>query len=244
MQSVIARNEAILRFDCFVLRNDRISTAIGANNQHFSMPLHSIINHNLTTQIYVWKIEETFEDLFDEVALNDVNLIRLNTMKSEQHQRGFLSVRKLLQESGLTDFDLHYTQDGKPYLKNGKFISISHSHEFSAIIISEQAVGIDLEIQKEKALKIASRFMDISHLENLSQTDKIKKATIVWGIKETIFKIKNEKGISFPNHIFESEFSLSDQKATAQLRFDNLIEDFNIHFEEIEDYILVYAFQA
>ena len=208
------------------------------------MPLHSIINHNLTTQIYVWKIEETFEDLFDEVALNDINLIRLNTMKSELHQRGFLSIRKLLEEAGLNDFDLFYTPDGKPHLKNGKHISISHSHKFSAIIISDQAVGIDLEIQKDKALKIASRFMDVSHLENLSETDKIKKATIVWGIKETIFKIKNEKGISFPNHIFEAEFSLPDQKTTAQLRFNNLIENFNIHFEEIEDYVLVYAFEV
>ena len=214
------------------------------------MPLHSIINHNLTTQIYIWKIEETFEDLFDEVVLNDINLVRLNTMKSEQHQRGFLSVRKLLQEAGYSDLDLDYSPEGKPYLKPNAIhiepveISISHSHEFSSIIISDQLVGIDLEIQKNKALKIASRFMDVSHLENLSESDKIKKATVVWGIKETIFKIKNEKGISFPNHIFESEFSLSDQKATAQLRFDNLIENFNIHFEEIEDYILVYAFQA
>ena len=81
-------------------------------------------------------------------------------------------------------------------------------------------------------------------IADLSEADKIKKATIVWGIKETIFKIKNEKGISFPNHIFETEFSLSDQKTTAQLRFNNLIENFNIHFEEIEDYVLVYAFEV
>ena len=207
------------------------------------MPLHSIINHNATTQIYVWKIEETFEDLFDEVALQDINLIRLNTMKSEQHQKGFLSIRKLLQEAGLTDFDLCYTTDGKPYLKNGKHISISHSHEFAALIISNQAVGIDLEILKEKALKIAPRFMNVAHLKNLSETNKIKKTTVVWGIKEAIFKIKNEKGISFPNHIFETDFDLSDQKTRAQLRFNNLIENFTIHFEEIENYILVYAFQ-
>ncbi len=207
------------------------------------MPLHSIINPNATTQIYVWKIEETFEDLFDEVALNDVNLIRLNTMKSEQHQRGFLSVRKLLQGAGYSDFDLHYTQDGKPQLKNGKYISISHSHEFATVIISDQKVGIDLEICKEKVLKIAPKFMNIDHLGNLSEPNQIKKATVIWGVKEAIFKIKNEKGISFPDHIFEEKFNLSDKKTTAQLRFNNLIENFNIHFEEIENYILVYAFE-
>ncbi|WP_310556613.1 4'-phosphopantetheinyl transferase superfamily protein [Flavobacterium sp.] len=214
------------------------------------MPLHSIINPNATTQIYIWKIEETFEDLFDEVALNDINLLRLNTMKSEQHQRGFLSVRKLLQEAGYSDFDLHYSPEGKPHLKpNNRLtepveVSISHSHSFSTIAISDKPIGIDLEIAKEKSLRIAHRFMDITHLENLSESDKIKKATVVWGIKEAIFKIKNEKGISFPDHIFESEFSLSDQKTTAQLRFNNLIENFEIRFEEIENFILVYAFEA
>jgi 4'-phosphopantetheinyl transferase len=213
------------------------------------MPLHSIINYNLTTQIYVWKIEETFEDLFDEVALNDLNLIRLNTMKSEQHQRGFLSVRKLLQEAGYSDFDLQYSPEGKPYLKPNSShiepveISISHSHEFSTIIISKQKVGIDLEICKEKVLKIAPKFMNVAHLMNLSETDQIKKATVIWGVKEAIFKIKNEKGISFPDHIFEDNFSLQDKKAKAQLRFNNLIENFQIHFEEIENYILVYAFE-
>jgi 4'-phosphopantetheinyl transferase len=212
------------------------------------MPLHKIITHNSETKIYIWKIEESFEDLFDEVVLNDINLIRLNTMKSEMHQRGFLSVRKLLQEAGYSDFDLHYGQDGKPHLKDNLFISISHSSEFSTIAISDKPVGIDVELAKEKVLKIASRFMDISHLEGLSEEEQIRKATVVWGIKESVFKIKNEKGISFPDHIFENTFLLSDKKATAQLSFNNLIESFDIFFEEIDSnnsqtYTLVYAFE-
>ena len=218
------------------------------------MPLHKIITHDSSTKIYIWKIEESFEDLFDEVVLNDVNLIRLNTMKSEMHQRGFLSVRKLLQEAGYSDFDLHYDQDGKPNLKPNSChiepveISISHSFEFSTIIISDKPVGIDIELAKEKVLKIASRFMDVSHLEDLSEKEQIRKATVVWGIKESVFKIKNEEGISFPDHIFENTFLLSDKRATAQLTFNNLIESFDIFFEEIDsnnsqNYILVYAFE-
>lgn len=208
------------------------------------MPLFKTFNFQENTQIYIWKIEETFEDLFDEVALNDLNLIRLNTMKSEQHQRGFLSVRKLLQEAGYSDFDLQYSPEGKPHLKDNKFISISHSHAFSTIAISNKAIGIDLEIAKEKSLRIAHRFMNIAHLENLSEIDQMKKATVIWGIKEAIFKIKNEKGISFPDHIFEDEFNLVDKKAKAQLRFNNTIEKFDIHFEEIEEYVLVFAFEG
>ena len=84
--------------------------------------------------------------------------------------------------------------------------------------------------------------MDISHLENLSHQNQIKKATIIWGIKESVFKIENQKGISFPDHIFEDDFQVTDKKTSAQLRFNNKVENFDINFEEIEDYILVWGF--
>lgn len=85
--------------------------------------------------------------------------------------------------------------------------------------------------------------MDISHLENLSIEDKVKKATVIWGIKESIFKIKNETGISFPNDIFEEDFSWEDKKATATLKFNKKEEKFQILFDAIEDYIFVCAFE-
>ena len=58
-------------------------------------------------------------------------------MKSDLHQRGFLSVRHLLKEVGYSDADLIYDEFGKPHLKDGKHISITHSFTFSAIIISD-----------------------------------------------------------------------------------------------------------
>ncbi len=162
------------------------------------MPLHKIITPNSSTKIYIWKIEETFEDLFDQVVLNDINLIRLNTMKSEMHQRGFLSVRKLLQEAGYADTDLHYNQDGKPHLKDNKFISISHSSQFSTIAISDKPIGIDIELAKEKVLKIASRFMNISHLEDLSVSEKLEKPLLCGVLKSLSSKLKMKKELVFP----------------------------------------------
>ena len=207
------------------------------------MPLFKTISIDEQTKVFVWKITESFDQLFSEVALNNVSLARMENMKSESHRKGFLGVRMLLQHIGHTDFDLYYDVFGKPHLKGEKHISISHSYEFSALAISKKKIGIDLEKLKEKTLKIAPRYMDISHLKNLSVEDKIKKATVVWGIKETLFKIKNEFGISFLDHIFESPFSLEDKKAKAQLKFNNQVENFKIVFDSIEDYIFVCAFE-
>ena len=213
------------------------------------MPLHKVIYLSNNTKLYLWKITEDFDTLFSQVKLKDSSLARLETMKSESHQKGFLAVRMLLQHNEYSDFDLFYDEFGKPHIKpqgcsiKDVEISISHSNDFSAIAISDLKVGLDLEQLKEKTLRIAPRFMDVSHLDNLSEEEKIKKATVVWGIKESIFKIKNEKGISFPNHIFEDDFSFEDKKATATLKFNDKEEKFQIQFDSVEDYIFVCAFK-
>jgi 4'-phosphopantetheinyl transferase len=209
------------------------------------MPLFKTINFNSTTQILVWKITESYQELFDNVVVNDSNLIRLQGMKSHLHQRGFLSVRKLLQEAGYNDLDLYYDELGKPHLKDDKYISISHSHHFSAIIISNKSVGIDIELQREKISRIADKFVDeeYSYLDKNDLESYIKKLTVIWGVKEAIFKIRNEKGISFKDHIRVKEFEMDDLKAEAELHFDGMVMDFELFYEEIEDFGLVYAFE-
>ena len=207
------------------------------------MPLFQIDTIETHTKVYVWKISETFNELFRSVALKDVSLARVESMKAESHQKGFLAVRKLLEVAGYDDFDLYYDDFGKPNLKDEKHISISHSHDFSVIAISDFNLGIDLEILKDKILKLAPRYMDISHLENVKEEELVQKATVVWGIKESIFKIKNEPGISFKEHIFEDEFQLSDRKCVTELRFENQLEYFDIQFYFIENYTFVIAFE-
>lgn len=217
------------------------------------MPLSKVVPLTENTKLYLWKITEDLDVLFNQVTLKDASLARLQEMKSQSHQKGFLAVRMLLQEIELTDHNLFYDEFGKPHLDiafgskpfdgNHQHISISHSHGFSAIAISDSKVGLDLEQLKEKTLLIAQRFMDVSHLEGLSYEEKIKKATVIWGIKESIFKIKNEKGISFPKHIFEDHFDLDDKIATATLKFNHKEEKFKIQFDSVEDYIFVCAFE-
>ncbi|MGC4041076.1 MAG: 4-phosphopantetheinyl transferase [Flavobacterium sp.] len=208
------------------------------------MPLLKTIALNDHSELLVWKITETFDTLFSSVALKDVSLARVENMKSEAHQKGFLGVRKLLEATGYTDFDLFYDEFGKPHLQDGKHISISHSNDFSVIVLSDVNIGADLEILKDKTLKLAPRFMDISHLENLSKEDTLIKATVVWGIKESVFKIKNEVGISFKDHIFEDDFNLADKKCKVALRFNEKTEYFDILFDFIENYVFVCAFEA
>jgi phosphopantetheinyl transferase len=209
------------------------------------MALYKIIDLERKTKILVWKITETFDELFRAVALKDVSLARLENMKSQSHQKGFLSVRKLLVEAGYTDFDLYYDVFGKPHLNDGTHISISHSFEFSAIILSDKNSGIDIEQRREKIKIIATKFAEeeFIYLAKENNADFISKLTVVWGIKESVFKVRNEVGISFKDHIFASPFEITDKKATAFLRFNGAEQEFEVQFEEIENYTMVWVFE-
>lgn len=208
------------------------------------MPLYKIIDHSLTTKILVWEINESFDELFKKAVLKEKSKVRLNAMKSELHQRAFLSVRMLLEIVGYTDLDLHYDEFGKPFLNDSKYISITHSHQFSAIIISDENVGIDIEIKRDKIIKIADKFvhpLEFDFLNQDIQQEFIKKLSCIWGAKEAIFKIQSKKGISFKKHIKVNSFEISEKETEAFLHFENICQRYKIYFEELSNYVLVYS---
>ena len=206
------------------------------------MPLFKTIQFNSETTILIWKISESTETLFSEVDLNSTSMIRIENMKSELRKREFLSIRKLLRVAGYSDFDLHYDNAGKPHLSDQKFISISHSHQFAAIIISDKKVGIDIEKQKEKIISIADKF-SVEDLDKNVKQKYIQKLTVIWVAKEAVFKIENQPGISFKNHILVNDFEITQRKATAVLKFMDKTKLFEVYFLEIEDFVLVYVFE-
>jgi 4'-phosphopantetheinyl transferase len=209
------------------------------------MPLYKSFNPREETQVYIWEITESYNDLFRAVSLKDKSLTRLEHMKSTLHQCGFLSVRCLLQVAGYTDFDLIYSEDGKPHLTDGNFISISHSFGFSAIIISNLPVGIDLELQRDLIKKLGPKFC-VSEYEflNLNSEDYVRQLTVIWGVKEAVFKIVNLEGISFKNHIFVNNFQIDASETTARLDFGMIQKTFDVYFMEVEQYTLVYLFES
>lgn len=204
------------------------------------MPLHKTIQANKHTKVYVWKIEETIADFRNNIYLNERSISRIDKMKSELHQRGFLSVRYLLKEAGYSDNELFYTEDGKPHLKDGNHISITHSYTFSAIVVSATQVGIDMEMNREKIKRIAHKFVDIEN-DFLQEENLIEQLTVIWGAKESLYKIHPDGGLLFRQHLPIEAFKLSDKSTKGWIKKDNYYENYDIHFEQIENFTLVYA---
>jgi phosphopantetheinyl transferase len=174
--------------------------------------------------------------------LNPESLERVLGMKSELHQRGFLSVRHLLAEFGYTDADLFYDENGKPHLKDGKQISITHSFNFSAVIVSDLIVGIDVEKQRDKITIIAYKFIDYEfNYLNENDSDYIKKLTTIWCVKESLYKLFATPGLSFKKHCLVIPFSENDDKTVAWIDYKTKKHRYNIHFLEFEDFTCAYA---
>ncbi|SDX77820.1 4'-phosphopantetheinyl transferase superfamily protein [Lutibacter oricola] len=205
------------------------------------MPLYKTIKPNKHTTIYVWKIEASFCELSEEIELTERSKNRLLSMKSELHQRGFLSIRHLLIKAGYTDFDLYYNENGKPHLKDGKHISITHSFNFSSLIISDSIVGIDIEKNREKIKIIQHKFVNFEKGFIHKDDDYIQQLTVIWGAKESLYKIYPHGGLTFKNDIDINSFEMKDQKTTGCIHTQGWNKKYDIYFEQIENFTLVYA---
>lgn len=208
------------------------------------MPLYKTITVNKHTKVFIWKVEESFEELSKGIELTSNCLDRVNNMKSEIHRKGFMSIRHLLACAGYLDSDLEYDGLGKPHLIDGRFISISHSFNFTGIIVSDEKVGIDIEKQRDKILKIANKFTPLKEYHTVANEEAlIRKLTIVWGGKESIYKLLAEPGLGFLQHINITDFDFDINKTTGTTFFRGKTFNFELDFLEFEGFTCVHARQ-
>lgn len=211
------------------------------------MPLFLKQTINATTDLLVWKITEDVATLFQNTPLRDVHLARFEKMLSDTHRCGFLSVRHLLKAAGYSDLDLFYDENGKPHLSDGNHISISHSFGFSTIIISAENVGVDIEMQREKIIRIADKFIgsEAAFLSTENQSLYIKNLSVIWGAKEALFKMCNSRSLSFKQDMHIQPFNLDETVGDAYINchMTDFSKKFHFHFKEIDNYTLVYALE-
>ncbi len=208
------------------------------------MPLYKTITPNSQTTVKIWKITESYDDLMESIKLKSESLKRVEKMKSGIHQCGFLSVRHLLAEFGYTDHDLYYDENGKPHLKDGKCISITHSFNYSGIIVSDEEVGIDIEKQRPIITKIASKFVgyEFEYLDK-NDADYVKKLTVIWCVKESLYKLFATPGLSFKQHTLVIPFTLEEASTVSWIDYNDIKYRHNIHFIEFDGFTCAYAIQ-
>ena len=135
-----------------------------------------------------------------------------------------------------------YDDKGKPHLSNdSRHISISHSHDKLAIIVNEkESTGIDIELIRDNILKIKHKFL--TNAELLEANNDVEKLLIYWASKETLYKIYGLKEVDFIAHLFVKPFTKHNLGTIlGEINLPNFKEVFELNYQIIEDYVLVYA---
>jgi len=190
--------------------------------------------------IYIWKITETESFFRDRISLSSNCLKQLNLRKKSNHRLAFLSVRKILTDIGYASNQLNYNEYGAPFLIDKNFISITHSFNYSAIIIGKKPVGIDIEKQQKRIIKLNPKFLN--EKENFYKKSKkpITTLTKVWTAKEALFKIYQKK-LNFKAITIQS-FSTKQNKTTAIVNYEKKEQKHTLYFLNFKEFCGAYTY--
>ena len=76
----------------------------------------------------------------------------------------------------------------------------------------------------------------------LANEDAImRKLTIVWCAKESLYKSFAQPGVSFIQNIYVEDFSLDASDTTANVVFEDVRVDYNVSFLEFDEFTCAYA---
>lgn len=197
------------------------------------------------TSFAVWKIEESAEELYSRLQLNDRENAYLDSLSNGKRNLHWLSTRNLLRKMLNTNLyiDCRVDDHGKPYLVNfPHHISFSHSFDYAAVMISEdKPVGIDIELVKSKITRVAKKFMSPEELTFIDPENIIPHLYTCWCAKEAIYKLHGKPNVSFKDHIHLRPFPYKGEGCfEASLRADDEMS-FDVHYECFADYMIGYV---
>jgi len=192
----------------------------------------------------VWKIEEDLAALSELVELDNEEKKRFNNFSSTSRKLEFLSVRALLAELLGKEARIVYNKNNKPFLKDGsRFISISHSHKLTAILLStNEKVGIDLEYMSSNIAAIALKFLNRKEKVAKEQEKRKYHLYIHWCAKEALYKICDKEGISLRKNITIEPFDVMESgEIKGQVKTDKINEKFALFYSKYDNYAIVWT---
>lgn len=168
------------------------------------MPLYRDFSDDKAT-ILLWKYEEE-EDMNPENLLEKENFEKIkeyHPTKLKEH----LLVRKIL-KSVLANHKILY-RGREPFLEPNDYeISVTHSFPFAALAISKNKIGIDIEPFNEKINRIQHKFLREEESGFIEKEKETAYLTIIWSLKESLYKIHHSNYWSLKKHYEVKPFHL------------------------------------
>ena len=179
----------------------------------------------------------------------DVSKIDLSVLKEQERERfiGFKSNKRKLEfyytrvliKDFHGDYEINYLASGKPIINDGH-ISISHSGNSIIVGYSKKyVIGIDIEFFNPKIIKIKDKFLSRTEREKLD-IDNDKVLTIIWSLKEAIYKMKDREGLIFKEHILVHSIA---SVGKVELNLDNISKTFSTGVIDDNKKVITYCYR-
>lgn len=207
------------------------------------MPIiNNFIEIKTNTKILIWKLTES-----ENILLNILNLsmseLKIYNSLILKRKKEFLGIRCALMSIGIPVNKLFYNKRGKPILKNNKkhHVSFSHAYELIAIAVSNNKIGIDIEyIRSEKILKIKKKILRQDEISFIQQKNEIDQLHIIWGIKESLYKLNGGFLKNMISNYKVMPFSINDIRIKSWMIASTISKRFWAYHKKIDNYQLVY----
>ena len=190
----------------------------------------------LNTHIYVWKTTLSYEDQIKNPLLNSAELISAKELKNEKRKKEFLSSRIALKNIFNKELELKHHKSGKPFIKEAKHLSISHSSDFLAVAFGDENIGIDIEKPQNRMVKLMPKILSEIEFMEFKKEPSIDLACKLWGAKEAILKYVGDKNLNYKEDIKVKNIELG---VATYLKMG-----FKVEFEKIENMILTYVVKS
>ena len=182
------------------------------------MPLHSIRPLPGGAHLGLWHLLETPAELWPQLAAPEAYRpllpARADGPRQAQWLAGRVLVQRMLAATALTDVlpTLQNDATGRPFLASHgpvPAVSLSHSDVWVAALLAPPGtpVGIDVEVVRDKAQRIAHKFLNeaesaaIKPFTSASSAADNELFSLLWSAKETLYKLAGQRGIIFRQNL-------------------------------------------
>lgn len=196
------------------------------------------------TEIAVWQITETEEELKGLSSIPGDELEEISLIRNESQRKQKLAVRALLNIVFEEKVYLSHHDNGKPFLENCiTNISITHTEKYVAIIINdEEDLGIDIESLDRDFSVVEKKALSEEEIEDLDNYRRNEQLAIYWCAKEAIFKRMSQNRVDFAEQIEVEDFNIKGEgelDATFTHK-DGHEEDFELGYMIFDRHVLVW----
>ena len=193
------------------------------------MGIQEVITHKDIT-IGLWVIDKKPQEITDQKQnlTQGKEVFSSNKKRIQEQLATQLLLKKMRPKACLS-----YNSFGAPKINTQEYISISHTNEKVAIIISKNKVGIDIEKVSNRILKLTDKFTDKKIYQNLC----VNKAILIWSAKEAIYKWYEKGRLNFRKDIIIEDFNI-DEKGLLIANFRD--QKLTLTYKKINNHYLVY----